>query len=177
VTRSVFLVGFMGAGKSSVGRQLASDLGWPFLDTDAEVERRSGRPIEAIFAEDGERRFRQLEWDVLERAACAGPAVIATGGGLFLGAGPRRWMKRTGVTVWLDVPLETCRARLGSGSGRPLASGRDSIDFRAFFERRRACYALAELVIPLPALGVPEAAALVAERVSGSPPRREPAEP
>jgi shikimate kinase len=141
----VFLVGFMGSGKSSVGRALASLLGARFDDTDARVEAAAGKSIEAIFRDEGEGRFREMEWDALRALDGGSNAVIATGGGLFLGTVQRAFIRRAGTSVWLDVPLEVARSRAGTGASRPLWRTQDPIAFRAFFERRRAAYALADL--------------------------------
>lgn len=144
-SRPVFLVGFMGSGKSTLARGLAQRSGRRFLDTDEQVEQREGRSIQRIFDEDGEARFRRIEAGVLRELDGRTNLVVACGGGLFLQAAERRWMKRRGTTVWLDVPLEICSARVGEGGGRPLWMPTDPVDFRAFFERRRAAYALAEV--------------------------------
>lgn len=152
--RPVFLVGFMGAGKTSVGQELARMQGWRFADTDVEVERTEGRSIEAIFEASGEGSFRAAEWRVLQALISSEDTVIATGGGLFLGVAQRRCIVRTGVSVWLDVPLEVARRRIASGGDalggprRPLWRAwahDDPLALRAFFERRRAAYALANL--------------------------------
>ena len=143
--RPIFLVGFMGSGKSSLGRRLAERLGFSFHDTDERVERREGREIAPIFREEGEAYFRDVEFEVLRGLDGRRGAVVATGGGLFLGAAQRRWMKRRGRTVWLDVPLDVCAARVGEGAARPLWHPEDPIAFRALFDRRSAAYALAEL--------------------------------
>lgn len=143
--RPVFLVGFMGSGKSTIGATLARRLGWSFLDTDALVEERAGRAIEAIFRESGEGRFREMEWDALRSLEGARRAVVATGGGLFLGVAQRSFLRREGTTVWLDVPLEAARERAGDPAVRPLWREADPVAFRAFFERRRATYALADV--------------------------------
>jgi shikimate kinase len=140
----IFLVGFMGSGKSAVGRALAEVAGLAFLDTDEAVERAQGMTIEEIFRLRGEGVFREAEWTELQRLERAGPAVVATGGGLFLGVENRRLVRRLGRSVWLDVPLEVAAARVGPSSGRPLWS-QDRLTLRAFFERRRATYALADV--------------------------------
>jgi shikimate kinase len=142
--RSLFLVGFMGSGKSRVGAALARELDWPFVDNDARVEAREGRKIAEIFEARGEPYFRRVEGESLRSLDLSCPTVIATGGGAFLNPGMRRWMKREGCTLWLDVPLEIARRRLGSGAGRPLWPARDRVEQRVLFERRRAAYALAE---------------------------------
>src|SRR5262245_48339114 len=135
----VFLVGFMGSGKSAVGRALAELAGLSFVDTDQAVERAEGMTIEEIFRERGEGAFRAAEWKALQSLADTGPAVVATGGGLFLGVENRRLVRRLGRSIWLDVPLEVAAARVGPSSGRPLWS-QDRLTLRALFERRRAAY-------------------------------------
>ena len=143
--RTVFLVGFMGSGKSAAGRLLAERLSYDFQDTDARVEEACGRSIEQIFRESGEGRFRDLEWRVLQEVAGQRRLVVATGGGLFLGVVHRRFLKANGTTVWLDLPLEVIRERIGPGEGRPLWVSEDPEALRAFYEKRRAAYALADL--------------------------------
>jgi shikimate kinase len=143
--RPIFLVGFMGSGKTTLATGLASALGWDLVETDELVERREGRSIEAIFRESGEGRFRDAEWEVLRSLDGRSRCVVATGGGMFAESRQRRWMKRRGRTVWLDVPPNVCTRRVRSGSGRPLWTAGDAIAFRAFFEQRKAAYALAEV--------------------------------
>ena len=147
--RPIFLVGFMACGKSTVGGLLADALGWTFRDTDELVEQRERRSIAEIFRAEGEERFRAIEWSVLRSLAGLRRAVVACGGGLFLGHDRRRWLWRNGSTVWLDLPLAAVRARL-AGSGpevprRPLWSAPDPLSQRALYEKRRATYALADL--------------------------------
>jgi len=143
--RPIFLVGFMGSGKTTLGAGLARALGWDLVETDDLVERREGRSIEVIFRESGEGHFREAEWEVLRSLDGRSRCVVAAGGGMFAEARQRRWMKRRGRTVWLDVPPNVCTQRVGSGSGRPLWMAGDPIAFRALFERRKAAYALSEV--------------------------------
>lgn len=142
--RPIFLVGFMGSGKTEVGRALAARLDWDLADTDALVEETAGKSIEAIFRESGEGRFRELEWDALKSLDGRERLVVASGGGLFLGALQRGFMRERGATVWLDIPFAVALARVGGAAGRPLWRSDDPVEFRAFFEKRRAAYALAE---------------------------------
>lgn len=143
----IFLVGFMGAGKSVVGRALAERLGLRFADTDEAVERTAGRSIEEIFRDSGEGRFREMEWDALRAIAVHEGTVIATGGGLFLGAAQREIVRRNGVSIWLDAPYAAIVARLGAGDARPVWHDADPVTRRQMFERRRAAYALADRTI------------------------------
>jgi shikimate kinase len=143
----IYLVGFMGVGKSTVGRALAARLGWEFADTDALVESAEGRTVEAIFRASGEGRFREAEWDALRSLGGRKQLVVATGGGLFLGRAQRAFMRDTGVSCWLDAPLSVVAARIGAGALRPAWPVDDALLRRAFFERRRAAYALADFRI------------------------------
>ena len=143
----VYLVGFMGVGKSTVGRALAARLGWEFADTDALVESAEGRDVEAIFRASGEGRFREAEWDALRSLGNRRRLVVATGGGLFLGVAQRAFVRRTGISCWLDAPLSVVAARIGEAAARPAWPDGDALPRRAFFERRRAAYALADIRI------------------------------
>ena len=135
----IFLVGFMASGKSTVGKALAKALGWRLLDTDDLVEEREQRSVERIFSESGQPFFRQAEADVLRSLDDLRRAVVATGGGLFLGYESRRWLIDHGRTVWLDVPLEAARRRVEGGRsgrrGRPLWEGNDALALRALYEK------------------------------------------
>lgn len=164
--RPIFLVGFMGSGKSAVGAALGRLLAREFIDTDRLVEQRDGRAIAAIFDERGEAGFRELEQEALNSLAGRTEVVIATGGGLFVSWPQRRHLKRWGRTVWLDVPLAVARERIGEGRDRPRWSPDSSIDFRVFFERRRAVYSLAELRVPGHPGSPDEIAANVARRLA-----------
>lgn len=125
--KKIYLTGFMGSGKSYVGSRLATELGLPFIDLDAEIEANAGKPITAIFADDGEAAFRRLETEAL-RATAAQPAfVLATGGGAPCFHGNMAWMNANGTTVFLDPDLEVLLARLEAGRDhRPvLQSGKE----------------------------------------------------
>ncbi|MCP3982530.1 MAG: AAA family ATPase [bacterium] len=140
----IVLVGFMGSGKSSVGRALADRLGWDFADTDTLVEQREGCPVAEIFRRSSEKRFRELEREVLRSLEGRSNLVVAAGGGLYAAAGNRRRLRRLATTVWLDVLPEIARRRVGEGASRPLWEA-DPHGFRELFERRRATYALADV--------------------------------
>lgn len=143
--RPVFLVGFMGSGKSTVGRELATLCGRSFEDADHTIESLEGRSIDEIFRDSGEAHFRDLEARVVHGFAGRADCVVALGGGAFLQAAQRRWLQREGCTVWLDVTLDVARQRVGGGQGRPLWEATDALALRSLFERRRAVYALAAL--------------------------------
>jgi shikimate kinase len=154
----IFLVGFMGSGKTTVGRALAARLGWELADTDELVEQTEGRTVEAIFSASGEGRFREAEWDALRSLAGRRRIVVATGGGLFLGVAQRELIRATGWSCWLDVPLYVASARLKTAEPRPLWAAADALSLRAMFERRRAAYALADLRIDAGRSGADELA-------------------
>ena len=116
----VYLVGMPGAGKSTVGRELAARLGVPFLDLDAEIEREAGAAVADIFRDGGEASFRALEAAALVKASMQDPAVIACGGGVVLEPANRITLRNTGVAVYLDVPLDELRRRVQPASDRPL---------------------------------------------------------
>jgi shikimate kinase len=148
-TPGLYLVGFMGSGKTTIGRTLAEELGWSFLDIDMEIERLQGKSITQIFAEDGEQRFRDLESATLARTVsrvqAGNPCVVAAGGGAF--AQQHNWdiVENNGVTVWLDCDLETIQLRLGPPDGtRPLYSDGS---LREMYENRRPLYARSDFHI------------------------------
>lgn len=142
----IYLVGFMGAGKSTVGRALARRLRWPFLDLDHEIEQRAGMPVADLIRERGEDAFRALEHESLERLAEGPRAVIATGGGAFCREHNVELMKRTGTCVWLDPPVAVLFERIErSGRPRPLFGDRERA--AALLESRRPWYEQAHLRI------------------------------
>lgn len=146
--RTVALVGFMGAGKSTIGRRLASRLGRPFHDSDEEIVRAAGREIPEIFETLGEAEFRRGEKRVIERLLAGPPHVLATGGGAFMDAETRGFLKAAAVTVWLRAPLDVIWRRVSRRSNRPLLhtdNPRKSME--ELYARRADTYALADLVV------------------------------
>jgi shikimate kinase len=115
------LVGLMGAGKTTVGKRSARQLGRPFVDTDDVVQATAHATVSEIFEEFGEARFRELERDAVE-SVCASPdpLVIACGGGAVLDADNRRRLHAVGFVVWLQAPPEVLGKRVGRGGSRPL---------------------------------------------------------
>lgn len=127
---NVVLVGMMGAGKTTVGRILARELGWPLVDTDQVVVERAGRSIPELFATEGEKGFRAREAEAIAWAAAQDNLVIATGGGAVLAPANREALRRSGVVFWLDAPPEELyrRAAAQGVQGRPLLAGAESGD-------------------------------------------------
>ena len=142
-----FLVGFMGAGKTTLGSQVAERLALPFFDLDKRIELDAGMSIREIFDTEGERGFRERETTMLRKLIATGPAgVIATGGGAFTLEENRDIMNEAGVSVWLDVPIDEIVTRIG-GAERPL--WRSEADVRALAERRKKDYRLANYHLEL----------------------------
>ncbi|MFK8165027.1 MAG: shikimate kinase [Lewinella sp.] len=119
--KKIYLTGFMGSGKSYVGSRLATELGVPFIDLDAEIEATTSKSISAIFADDGEAEFRRLETEALRTTAALPAFVLATGGGAPCFNNNMAWMNANGITVFLDPDLEVLLKRLEAGRDhRPL---------------------------------------------------------
>lgn len=145
LNRSIVLVGLMGAGKSSVGRRLATTLGVPFLDSDTEIERAAGMEIREIFARYGEPEFRSAERRVIGRLLDSGPAVIATGGGAFMNADTRAAVASRATSVWLDASLDVLWDRVRDKPTRPLLQQENpKAVLAALLAARRPVYALAD---------------------------------
>jgi shikimate kinase len=142
----IFLVGFMGAGKTAVGRVLADGLNRLFIETDRLVETSARASITEVFEKEGENGFRQRERRALVSAATGPPAVVSTGGGLFADRGNRRTMALAGVAVWIDAPFEECFEHCKDEIGtRPLF--RDEESLQALYDARREAYAEADIVV------------------------------
>ena len=141
-TRNIVLVGFMGSGKSSTGRYVADRLDRPFLDMDTEIERREGRSIPDIFAQQGEPHFRQLERALVQELAARASLVIAPGGGIVLNPDNVRDFAARGVVINLRVSPEMVLSRVGQDPHRPLLQGADPLQrIRDLMARRKDLYA------------------------------------
>ena len=132
------MIWFMGEGKTTVARALASRLDWRIEDIDERVEAREGRAVAAIFARDGEAYFRQVERRVLLDLLPPRHLVVATGGGTFADPDNRALINRDGLSVWLDVPLAQVIERIPADGRRPLAA--DRLQFERLYDTRRAAY-------------------------------------
>lgn len=120
LVRPVVLIGLMGAGKTSVGARLADQLGAPFKDSDAEIERAANLTVPEIFSRYGESDFRDGERKVIARLLSGGPLVLATGGGAFMNAETRAVIAERAVSVWLKADLDLLVSRTSGRTHRPL---------------------------------------------------------
>ena len=146
IPKAIFLAGFMGSGKSTIGRQLARELAWAFVDLDTEIERLAGCSIPDIFAARGEERFRDFEHEALceqaELSRLGTQRVVALGGGTYAFERNRDLLRRVGLTLWLDAPASTLWERVRLDSNRPLA--RDRSSFLRIYEERKDSYSQAD---------------------------------
>ena len=138
LTRPVFFIGFMGAGKTSVSRKLARTYRLSAVDADTYLERREGKKIKAIFAEVGEEGFREIESDVLAELAQKDPLLISCGGGVVERAENRALLHESGFVVHLRVSADEAAERISNLSTRPLFDDIEAA--RALYERRAALY-------------------------------------
>jgi shikimate kinase len=146
--RSVVLVGMMGAGKSSIGRRLASRLNLPFVDADTEIEKAAGMSIPDIFATHGEPDFRAGEARVIARLLDGGPQVLATGGGAFMNDDTRAAIEIKGVSVWLKAEFDVLMRRIKRRHDRPLLATDDpAATVRKLIDERYPIYALADVTV------------------------------
>ena len=144
---NVVLVGFMGAGKSSIGRILAKRLGRCFVETDDMITAKEGRPIPEIFVERGEAHFRALEDEAVRLLTLKRGDVIATGGGLPCRDGRLEALRAIGTVVWLSGEFATLYERALRGGDRPMLSGKTREQAEALYETRKPFYSKADLAV------------------------------
>jgi shikimate kinase len=138
----IFLTGFMGSGKTTVGRILAKLAGYDFVDLDESIAGRAGKTVSAIFNDQGEGEFRRLEREAIAALRGSNRTVVALGGGAYTFEENRERIARIGKTVWLDCPLDSCLSRIEDDGSRPLLGDADSM--RSLFDKRRHFYGLAD---------------------------------
>ena len=139
----MYLVGFMGAGKTTVARALAKRLDWTMEDIDERIERRERRDISTIFRQEGEPYFRAIERDELIALLPQRGTVVATGGGTVIDAGNRELMLRDGAVIWLDAAFSVIVSRVPVDGRRPLAA--DRIEMERLYNQRLMAYRQAHL--------------------------------
>jgi shikimate kinase len=146
--RSLVLVGMMGAGKSSIGRRLATRLDLDFVDADVEIEKAAGMSVSDIFTTRGEQEFRAGEGRVIARLLESAPQVLATGGGAFMNADTRSAIAAKGISIWLKAEVDVLMRRIRRRHDRPLLRTDDpGATLRALIEERYPVYALADLTV------------------------------
>jgi shikimate kinase len=146
--RPIVLVGLMGAGKTKIGRRLATRLDLPFFDSDEEIETAAGETIKEIFANRGEAVFRDGERRVIARLLGGPVHVLATGGGAFMDPATRRVIAQRGVSIWLRAELDILFARVSRRSNRPLLKTPDPRAVLAeLIDRRHPIYAEADITV------------------------------
>jgi len=159
----LFLTGFMGAGKTTVGRHLATRLGWPFVDLDEVIESLAGESVREIFAHVGEGRFRELEGYALAGSMRQDPVVVATGGGTLTFPRNLAAARSAGLVVWVNPEFATLARRIGGRGKEDRPLFRDEATVLALYRERLPAYALADLKVDV-APG--ESAAEVAARIA-----------
>ena len=142
---NIYLIGMMGSGKTTVGKEIARQLNYRFCDTDQTIEAIARKPITEIFREQGEPYFRELETKVLAELSTYTRSVVSTGGGI-IGEQMNWSYLQQGLVIWLDVELEILKKRLASDETRPLADKLESL-----IQTRRPLYRQADLAIAVEA--------------------------
>ncbi len=145
MAKHIYIVGFMGSGKSTIGPVLASKMDRPFYDLDDLIEEEQERTISEIFESQGETHFRKLESDALVRNQPSEPCVMALGGGTFVSDVNRDYLSKHGTSVWLKIPLRLARERCKDSPHRPLA--RNPEQWESLFRRRERIYQLADVQV------------------------------
>ena len=148
---NLYLIGMMGAGKSTIGRLVAKQTSYRFFDSDTVIERVAGQAVSEIFAQSGEAEFRQIESQVLGELASYPRSVIATGGGAVLDR--KNWSYlHHGIVIWLDVPINVLYTRLQGNTTRPLLQTENLQErLSTLYAERSPLYALADVRIPISA--------------------------
>ena len=147
-TRTVALVGLMGAGKTTVGRRLAAALQLPFVDADEAIVAAAGQSIEELFAAHGECEFRRGERQVIASLLAGPPHVLATGGGAFIDPRTRALMKESAISIWLKAPLELLMKRVTKRDTRPLLKEDDPhAVMKRLLAEREPFYAEADITV------------------------------
>jgi shikimate kinase len=148
----------MGAGKSTTGKLLAERLGWPYLDSDDEIERQTGKTVPEIGKAEGEPAFRAEEARVLAQACTTdGPSIVSVAGGAVLDPDNRSRIRQAGLIVWLRADVSTLARRVGAGDGRPLLEGGPTQALARLYEQRAPIYSeLADLVFDVDRMAPPQ---------------------
>lgn len=147
MSQHIYLVGFMGSGKSTIGQALAQEMGRVCLDLDEVIEQREGMAIPEIFDLQGEPRFREIETRLLLEILDLPPAVVAVGGGAFIQDYNRNLILEKGFAVWLNIPIDLAWERSRQADNRPLARNRES--FESLLFEREPLYRMSHLTVDI----------------------------
>lgn len=161
--RNLVLVGFMGTGKSTIGKRLAERLGWAFIDTDALIEQQQSMTISEMFRVHGEAFFRSVESRTIDEVLAGEGQVLATGGGAVLAEANRSSMLRNGYVVALKASAEVIIKRVAEDQGRPLLQGDLKERVNTLMKQRKHAYDFAHLIIDTSALDVDPIVELILE--------------
>ena len=171
---NIYLTGFMGSGKTAVGKSLARSLQFEYIDTDEVIERKERRPIVTIFKEDGEPRFRKIERQVLIECAQIQKVVISLGGGTLIIPENREIIKRSGILIYLETSFDTLWERVRSTNKRPLMQRPDGTlmndseaieHMKQLFDVRIKGYRQADLTVQTDDLSVSEVSGFILEQI------------
>jgi shikimate kinase len=164
VEKNVVLIGFMGTGKSTVGKLLAKRLGWPWVDVDQRIEESQKKKVVEIFDKEGEAQFRRLEKDMVRLVSAGSRQVITTGGGAVLDTGNIEALKKNGMLIALSATPETLYQRLKDSRYRPLLKSGDLMgEIRRLLEERRPFYEKADATFRTDGKTAAEVAQAIAE--------------
>ena len=164
MTRHIYLVGFMGSGKSTIGQVLARELGRVCIDLDDLIEEREGMAIPEIFDRHGEPHFREIETRLLLEILDLPPAVVAVGGGAFVQEYNRNLILEKGFAVWLNIPVDLAWERSSQVDNRPLARNRGA--FESLFREREGLYRLSHLTVEIEGKSAAAICEEIAEKLS-----------
>lgn len=150
--RKIYIIGFMGSGKTTAGKKLATAMGWSFIDLDNKIEEEAGKTIPELFSEYGEEYFRYTETNVLRRLKCQADTVISTGGGAPCHSDNMNFMLDTGLTIYLKLtPVQLCSRLSESDGERPLIKNMDHENLLEFIKEklsvREEWYKLAAITV------------------------------
>ena len=145
INSPIFLVGFMGAGKTTVGQVVAKELGYDFIDLDNVIALQTGKSVQQIFLELGEVKFRGLETEAIRSCRDQASSVIALGGGAYVSQENRDLLRGIGKTIWLDCPLDVCLRRIRGDKSRPLLGDEEAM--RTLLDKRIDSYSQADYIV------------------------------
>jgi shikimate kinase len=167
--KSIGLIGFMGSGKTTVGKALAGKINWNFVDTDSIIEERAGKPIHRIFSENSEKWFRELETEVVGEVCELESTVISFGGGVLLNPSNTKMITENTIVVLLSVSIDTVVARTSSNHTRPLLKMEGNLRreriISLFYQREEQYWSVADIVLDTDNLSVDKIVVEISRRM------------